>query len=514
MGKRVTDIADGEPFFDLADLDRPFRPPSALLLLALLVFATVTCAMQYVYFGDEYSEKALATYCWLYAAVGLLLLVFKLARPGPRNWLSPDILFWLLYTIFHVPFVVFYLLGWVDWTARVFHSASGMNRGMCVVVMCLIGFMVGYELGPIGRSRAPGIQPARRISNTVMFAARMFLFVSLVVAALALILGVGSLILTQGYEVMRRRERFGISTEQDRWMAIAHGVQSWAIIIYVAACTMRYRRPFHGVLLPGLLGAMSLFYILSGGRSEAAVAIMPFLFAFHYFVRRIPAWLGILMFMGAVALFGLIGVGRKAQSLSPSAMIRAYREYRQDEGVGPLVAALAQSGGSFKTVDVACTYIPSHEGYWRGDSLLSSTLMVIPNPVVAFRQQITPSAWATFRATGEVGGERAGWGSSIAMESYMNFGIVGGAAFMAVVGYMMRRIYDTVLRRPTFLRVCLLMICLSGLSMWVRNYSHHFFRPVAWTMMVAWVFWTLSGGPASVRTAVQNHRAIGPAANR
>jgi len=82
----------------------------------------------------------------------------------------------------------------------------------------------------------------------------------------------------------------------------------------------------------------------------------------------------------------------------------------------------------------------------------------------------------------------------MAMEAYLNFGMAGGAAFMAAMGYLYRRVYDTMLRRPTFLRICLLLITVTCLGLWCRNYSHGFLRPVGWTMIAAWLLWTGCGG--------------------
>ena len=72
--------------------------------------------------------------------------------------------------------------------------------------------------------------------------------------------------------------------------------------------------------------------------------------------------------------------------------------------------------------------------------------------------------------------------------------LVEAGAFLAVVGFMMRWIYDTVLRRPTFLSICVLLISVTGLALWCRNSSHQFLRPVVWTAGMAWVLGSVLGG--------------------
>jgi hypothetical protein len=79
------------------------------------------------------------------------------------------------------------------------------------------------------------------------------------------------------------------------------------------------------------------------------------------------------------------------------------------------------------------------------------------------------------------------------MEAYLNFGLLGGSVFMAFLGYIIRRTYDSTLRQPTFLRVCLILIVVTSLALWCRNYSHHFLRPVCWTMVIAWLLWSFFG---------------------
>jgi hypothetical protein len=488
------DVAEGA-LFDMSRLDHPYRPMHVPLVVLLMLLGMIVFGLHRAVYGDGFSDSALAVYCWLYLAVTVVWAVAKALRPPPHNWLSPDVVFWLIYTMFHVPYVVFYLVGLADYTTTVFHTTDSTNRAMCVVVLSGIGFLIGYELGPLGRRQPGHFAPASRISPLLFQAGQVLFLVTFLTAAFALTAGLGSAILAQGYGGFRRIERY-VSPQAQRWIVLAVATVRIGIVVYLAGCIMHHRKIVRGVLIPALLVAVMGSFLILGARTQVAVVMLPLIIGYHYFVKRIRLWVGVPLFLGALILFGVVGIGRSAKSLAPADIYTAYKEYRADTGVNPFVASLAESGSSFKTVNVVCAFIPNTEPFWYGKSLLDSALMIIPSPAVGLRTHITPSAWVTGRATGKIGGERAGWGSSIAMEGYLNFGMIGGVVFMMVIGFMMRRIYDTTLRRPSFLRVCLMLIAITGLALWCRNYSHHFFRPVVWTMAVAWLTWSFFGGRA------------------
>lgn len=484
--------ASGHALFDMSHLDNPWRPAHVPLILVLLLSGMVAGLLYLAIYGDTFSESALWVYCWLYAGVTVAWALAKTLRPRPHNWLSPDVVFWLVYTMFHIPFVVFYLVGLADYSRTVFFAADATNRAMCCVVLSGIGFLLGYELGPVGRRQPARFAPATRVPLMLFQMTQALFLVTFVIAAFALMVGLGSLILEHGYSGLRHADRF-VGPEPRRWVGLSVTGVRIGITIYLAGCVMHHRKILKGVLLPAALATVLVFFLLLGARSEVAVAVLPMIIGYHYFVKRIRLWLGIPLLVAVLILFGVIGIGRRAESLAPQDVYRAYRDYRADTGVNPFVASLAESGASFKTVNVACAFIPNAEPYWYGRSLFDSALMIIPSPIPGLRKPVAPSVWVTLTATGEVGGRQAGWGSSIAMEAYMNFGLLGGTAFMMVVGYMMRRVYDTTLRRPGFLRVCLMLATVTALALWCRNHAHHFIRPVAWTMIVAWLMWSVVG---------------------
>lgn len=489
--------------FDLRHLDHPWRPVFVAFIAGLVTVA-VMAGLTYHIYGDAFSDTALSIYCWLYAGVTLMWLASKVFRPGPRNWLSPDGIFWLVFTMFHLPFVVLYLVGLADFTRDVFHSPDTMNRAVYCVLLAGIAFLIGYELGPVGRQQPARFAPVPRVPALQFNVAQALFAAAFVLALAAVALGLGRFILTHGYGGFRRIERY-VGPEAKRWISLALLMLRIAATLYIASCIVHHRKIFKGVLVPGLLILGIGFFLVLGGRSSAATLLIPLLIGRHYFVKPIRLRWGVPLLLGLVVLFGVIGIGRRAESLSPSEVLRAYREYRQETGINPFVASLAETGASVRTVNVTCAYIPTTEPYWLGKSIWNAALMIIPSPIKGLREELAPSAWVTLKATGRVGGETAGWGSSIAMEAYMNFGLYGGALFMMTIGFMMRRIYDTTLRRPTFLRIVLMLITVTSLALWCRNYSHHFFRPVAWTMIAAWLLWSPFG-----RRAVSAPSALTP----
>ncbi len=485
--------------FDLPRPEHPQRHTRFPLVLCLLALAGANYAMYVWFFGNAFSERAQASFCWMYLIVTIVFLISKLSRPKPHNWLSPDVVFWIMFTLFHVPYPVLYLLGMADYSHRIFFSPAAANSALCVVVLCLIGFLVGYELGAFGRPAVGFHQRVPRISHSLFQGSEGLFLAVFVAAALILSVTIGPLLLSYGYHGFRRLERYGVGAEAQRFVSLSLTLLRLGATIYIAGCIMRHGKALKGWFLPTLFVGWVAFFTLLGARSEVAVAVLPVLLAHHYFVKPIKLRFGIPLFLGVLVFVGLLRIGRNAKSLSPVDVYEAYNNYRQDTGVDPFVATLHETGGTLSTVNVTCSFVPSHEPFWYGRSLVQSAINIIPSPMAGLRVFVAPSGWVTYRATGRVGGEQAGFGSSIAMEAYLNFGIVGGAALLAAIGVVMRRIYDKALAAPTFLRVCLLLVAVTGLAMWTRNYSHHFLRPVAWTVFVAWVVHALFAGAGGAR---------------
>jgi hypothetical protein len=399
----------------------------------------------------------------------------------------------LVFTLFHIPYVVLYLIGWAEWDDRAFFSASAANRAICCATLCGIGFLIGYELGALGRAQGAPFVPTPRTPASLFQACQLLVFALFALAALTLIIGMGPELVTYGYAAFMRGEVHGVAEETKRIVSLAVTLAEMGLILYVAGALATHGKIHKGVLIPVMIAGAILFFMLLGSRSRVALLGLPLLCGYHYFVKSIKLWLGIPLFLGAMVLFAVIGVGRSAESLSPVDFYEAYTDYQQKYGVHPLVMTLATTGTSIKTVNVACEFVPDREPYWYGLSVWDSVTMIVPSPFMGLRDRIVPSLWVTYMATGRVGGRQSGWGSSMAMEAYINFGLIGGACFTALIGFMMRRIYDSTLRRPTFVRICILLMSISGMALWCRNYSHHFIRPVVWLSILAWFVWSLTG---------------------
>lgn len=478
--------ADG--LFNLYHLEHPHRPPALSVIVAALLVAVFT-GFAYHTYGDLFSEQALTVYLCLYGCIVLAWLMTKALRPAPHNWLSPDAVFLLVFSLFHIPFVVFYLTGLADYTTGVFFSPGSVNRAMTAVICTAVAFLAGYELGAFGRRQPAAYDSAPRLPPLCFNVMQGIFLLSFVGALAGLGLVLGPAIFTYGYSGFRRIERF-VGSEAARWISIALLALRIGATLYITAAIMRHRKVFKGFLAPVLLLLAIFFFLIVGGRSYAAMMLLPIVLAYHYFVRRIRLRWGIPLLAVWLLLFGVIGISRQAESLSPAELYRAYQDYRQETGVNPFIASLAESGASFRTVVVTCAFIPETESYWFGRSLLNSLSMIVPAPIPGLRTELSPSAWVTLRATGRLGGETAGWGSSIAMEAYMNFGLLIGPMFIAALAFVIRRWYDSMLRAPSFLRVVLVLTAVTCIAMWCRNYSHHFFRPLAWTMVAAWLLWS------------------------
>jgi oligosaccharide repeat unit polymerase len=464
----------------LANLDAPCRRPSLAYIMGLIIttgFAWVVYLLM-----PSGSERHIFIPLLICLAVVLALWWFrKQFEAAPRNWYSPDTVFLGVFCVFHFAYIFFYTIGIAPYDPEVFYAEDKVGKAIFFCMGCLAVFLIGYDLaGGFFRQRtyAPQISPG---SPTLNFISKMIILLSVVFFWTVLFFaGLGALITNYSALI-----RIGTGTG-GRFFWVAQNLAAVGLAMYCASSGLLYGKFMSGKVFPWVACGFVVGILLLGDRGNFIyLAIIPVL-AFHYLQRRIKLRWAVLGLLGLFFVMGVIGIARKVVTLNVFQMAQAYKQREYTEH-GTIVNSFIEFGVSIKTVVIAMDLVPERHPYWYGKSYLDSLELIVPNVIPGrVRTSQSVGAWLTETAFGSLY-ETWGRGGSIAMEAYMNFGVLGGIFSFLLLGGGYRVLYELFLTRPCFLTTTVLLAAMSGLIIWTRNTSSMYTRTVVWAVITAWI---------------------------
>jgi hypothetical protein len=170
-------------------------------------------------------------------------------------------------------------------------------------------------------------------------------------------------------------------------------------------------------------------------------------------------------------------------------LVRAVRADRlADRGISSRLAitaplaAIEEMGGSLRALVHTVEFLENERFRW-GRSYWQALESAVPNVSFAWRggeylplEHLPPSHWMTLQAAPHTYRAHGGLGFSAVAEPYMNFGVLGVAAYFFLLAAFLVAIYRWDAAQPT--RMALWAVVLGPLLWTVRNDFHGFFRPV------------------------------------
>jgi hypothetical protein len=465
----------------LANLDIPGRRPGLLTIVG-----TAACLLaSYVFYRQNPHMESPASFLPMVASILVMLGIWvanKLMAPAPRNWMSPDIIFAALYSVFHFTYMFYYTLGFVPRNREVFFSPSNVSKALLYSQVCLGMFLIAYEAtGAFFRQRveASPLEPAdRRIitfSKIIVVTAIVFMLVAL------LSVGIGKL--SSDYNALISIGR----TPLGRFFWVAHSIGVVGLVLHCAASGLTFRRAMTGLLFPIFaLSFIGLVLLLGDRGGFIQLAITPAL-AYYYFQSKLRWRWAILAVLALLFVSSVVALARNTVTLNPVQIYTEYQIQSAHEQIGPITRALLEFGVSLKTVVIAMHFVPSQHSYWWGKSYLDGLQLVLPNVIPGvIREQEGLGVWLNQLAFGSLRWTH-GRGGSIAMEAYVNFGVVGGALTFLAVGAAYRWVYERFLARPNLMRTVILFASVVCLMLWMRNTSQLVPRLFMWPILAAWL---------------------------
>jgi oligosaccharide repeat unit polymerase len=391
-----------------------------------------------------------------------------------RDFLEPDSLFFMIFFVFHFPYIALYMLGLSGYDKEVFYNPDTVPTAVYFCLFCLIIFLAGYG-NPYGAR-----QQNKSIDNRFILE-HALLFSKILIAVCLLFFWAPILVLGRAvFSDYRLLLEVGAASYLGKlfWLEQYLGVAGLAI--YSICSGLLYNK-----YMSGLFRYLAIFYVLSfliiGDRGGFVyMGIIP-LIAFNLFQKKISGKLfatGLLTFL---LIIPIIAPSRTKSIFNPLQMVQSYSESSSESLV---ISALNELGTTIKTVAITMHFVPERYDYWWGSSYLHSMSIVLPN-MRGIRTSVgTPGAWLTETVFGDLS-KTHGRGGSIAMEAYRNFGFVLGLGVFLILGFGLKKAYGRFLRNPGVISGAAYFSIIAAVVLWVRNDSSLAPRTVIWSVAIA-----------------------------
>jgi hypothetical protein len=412
------------------------RPISGRYIAWLVIASIAAVAMRY--FPLSELDMQVEAGVLFYLVVLIVHIVRRIKQGGAPNALAPDILFVFVYSMFHVVYLLLWLVGVAEFSDFVFYSISSVPVSLAIVNLGLIGFLLGYELSGCSkrsRSRRAALLVPRHGWGMVGIS-MMSLGVLMHVGTLA---GVGlDVFVAYGYTAVQRLDEFVGGLWPVIW---SRSVQVFilGLTIYVIYSGLRYKKLFNSKAALGLTVIFLSLVIIEGDRGPMFLICIPLVIVRHYFIKSIKLRTVAVFLVTALAVFTVIRIVR-GRAFSPGQMLG---EFQQARRLGEVHWAniFTEMGSSYRISNMTASIVPATEGYWQGKSWLGAVAHIIPFLEGYFAEreylEMAPSQWITLTI---VGPDAGGLGFSLPTEGYLNFGLWGTLGQMMFFGVLIRRV--------------------------------------------------------------------------
>jgi hypothetical protein len=397
---------------------------------------------------------------FVYYLVAAGHIAFRWKKGGTANILSPDIIFLLFYTLFHLGYVVLYDLGLTPYHDPPFHYETSIPRSLFVINLGLVSFLLGYEIlgSRGGELRAPGPPRIPRQTWCVLGLVIMTVGVGMHVSVLGSV-GIG-LFRTYGYEAFANIHNYTRSFLIILLWRYSFQIVILGLAIHAVSSSLRYGKLFRSRLALLVLILFSLLLIMEGDRGPLLQMGTLVLLIRHYLVKRVRLHHLVLISIAVFVLFTAMRAMR-TYVFEPTRMLEEYK-YQKGAGETAWTTPFLEAGNSYLVVNITCHEVPSQEPYWKGASWKIAVFRMIPFlEGFALRHgwsTWSPSEWVTITYYGPTA---AGRGFSISAEGYLNFGYLGVIVEMMFLGMFIRWVTVRFSNNPSAAWGILMIACIG-----------------------------------------------------
>ncbi|HQH28118.1 MAG TPA: O-antigen polysaccharide polymerase Wzy, partial [Oligoflexia bacterium] len=240
------------------------------------------------------------------------------------------------------------------------------------------------------------------------------------------------------------------------------------------------------LFLAVLMLAFALAMFTVGSRWQGGMPLVAFAWLWHRSIKRLPPFA--LVFAGAVMVFLLfpaIALLRKDSGIDRYS-IAAFGDALAHTS-NPAIAAVEEMGRSMATVAHTLELVPDVRPFDHGRSYLWALFTVMPgvfwdlHPTTAAG---VPSAWLVETVSPWTAARGGGLGYSFIAEAYLNFGLLGGLAAIALTGFLFSSLFRWAEHSGNVVNLVLIGCMLPPIMFYSRSEAALLVRYLTWYALI------------------------------
>ncbi|MEF1246283.1 O-antigen polymerase [Vibrio owensii] len=390
------------------------------------------------------------------------------------SFFTADFFIVTMFSLFHFSYLILHFFNLAEYDKEVYYFSDYASKALYFSLMCISSFLIGYSFfNDLNGTISKDCNLDNRTLTILYSISKLLIHVAVVMLILPLLSA------PQVFTDYKLLLNLGSLSPIGKLYWLSQYVAYIGISLYFVSKFKLGVRFFAGKTVY-VIAVYALFYILIGDRGVFLSYFVVFLICINYYHKKIsPTWL-LSLFLLLACISAVLAVTRVESIYNPINMASYYIESSSSDE-NPLLKVLIEFGTSIKTVNIVMGFIPEQYDFWYGKSLIDSFLITLPSIFATRTAESSIGAWVTVTAFGPLS-YTYGRGGSIAMESYMNFGVYGSIFFFAILGLIISRFFRGFYLSSSITRSVLFLSSLPAISMWMRNTSSVSFRIVLWSL--------------------------------
>ncbi len=444
-----------------------------LIFMFFVLFVLTYLIMVLLFFNNEYLPIGLKTHNWL-VVISFISLFLYWNIGYSKSMVDGVNLILLTFFIFLGSESVVRLLDLN--TKGYFVSVSLSETDHLKASLCIILGSFWLILGAIlGKRKRPTIK-LTNIMNKLPENINGVALSLLIIGGVFFILGFDSSLFNKSYK------EFG---EQGAISLI------WRISLPLAGFSLilsqkkKYQRIGSLVLI-----FLTLYFFMIGNRGYAISLLLSFIWLYNFRIKKLNFFK---VFIICIMIIFSINIFYQLKSMTVKEKLDL-STYTSMESL-PLTFLFEEGSTTYRSIAYSIKYIPEEKNYSYGSSYLWGMTTIIPNifggDVHPAAKQINPSEWLGLTFNPEQIKKGNGFGFSIIAEAYYNFGLIGIALIMFMLGYYISCLENLIRKSNNLFFILLLAISLQNLIWGIRNIFQSVVRFIAWEVVLLFVIYAI-----------------------
>ncbi len=412
--------------------------------------------------------------------VYIFAIVVHFLSNDKSNWLRLDVFFLLGFTIVHLQWPIMYAFSNIIpenyW--RIFVDDQLVNYTTWLSVLGGVFFLIGFNL--LKTKKKP-------LSFIPVYNYKKLLYFTVISFVMFLALAGSSFLSGSVY----KGEGGGTAGAGiSKYLALLYQV---GLTVLTAIIIYQNKDKYKGNLFKWFLGLDKMYlsvlivyvllFLAIGDRSGPLAISLTILILIANFVRKFKFYEVVIIAVVGGVLMTIIGLGR-SESSGIDILSSGADKYSNNTSYDTTL----ELANSYRTLNTGVAHVPEKHDYFYGSLWVADLLSPLPFAQSLYLEitdkesyEIGTATYITYLVYGK--NSPSGEGTSIIVDIYLNFGLVGVIFFMFILGLFLKKI-SLENKSPSSIKWVFLISILGGMSLYYSRSSYLFvLRDVIWGIL-------------------------------